>query len=101
MGFATWDCDRAVTELEPLVQGQWPGATIPHIVSHRPCDTYFPGPDVWGTEARVRTGGPATSAITQPPVFAIALRFIWEAMPEATRHECRERLARLYRAALA
>src|SRR5262249_54970859 len=54
-----------------------------------------------GTETRIRAGGPATSGLTQPPVFAIALRFIWEAMPEATRREHRERVDRLYRAALA
>jgi mannosylglycerate hydrolase len=101
MGFATWDCDRALTELEHLVQGQWPDGMIPHIVFHRPRETYFPGPEVWGTEKRIRTGGPATSGITQPPVFATALRFVWDAMPEAARDPHRERVTRLYRAALA
>ena len=24
MGFATWDCDRALAELEHLAEGQWP-----------------------------------------------------------------------------
>src|SRR4029077_9646735 len=63
MGFATWDPDRALTELEHLAHGQWPDGMIPHIVFHRPSDTYFPGPEVWGTEARVRVGGPATSGL--------------------------------------
>jgi len=101
MGFATWDCDRALTELERLAQGQWPDGMIPHIVFHRPSETYFPGPDVWGTESRRRAGGPATSGLTQPPVFATALRFVWEAMPDSARRERRERAAGLYRAALA
>ena len=101
MGFATWDCDRALTELERLVEGQWPDGMIPHIVFHRPSETYFPGPDVWGTGGRIRAGGPATSGITQPPVFATALRFVWEAMPDATRRDRLQRAARLYRAALA
>ena len=96
MGFATWDCDRALTELERLVEGQWPDGMIPHIVFHRPSETYFPGPDVWGTGARIRAGGPATSGITQPPVFATALRFVWEAMPDATRRDRLQRAARLY-----
>jgi hypothetical protein len=101
MGFATWDCDRALTELEHLAEGQWPDGMIPHIVFHRPSETYFPGPDVWGTEARSRADGPPTSGLTQPPVFGTALRFVWEAMPEESRRTRRERVARLYRAALA
>ena len=101
MGFATWDPDRALTELEHLALGQWPDGMIPHIVFHRPSDTYFPGPEVWGTEARIRAGGPATSGLTQPPVFATALRFVWEAMPDESRRAHRERVASLHRAALA
>jgi hypothetical protein len=101
MGFATWDPDRALTELEHLAAGQWPDGMIPHIVFHRPSDTYFPGPDVWGTEGRRHAGGPATSGITQPPVFATALRFVWEAMPEDARRVRRERVTALYRAAVA
>jgi glycogen debranching enzyme len=101
MGFATWDVDRALTELERLAEGQWPDGMIPHIVFHRQSDTYFPGPDVWGTEGRRRAGGPATSGITQPPVFATALRFVWDALPDGGRPARRERVARLYRAALA
>ena len=69
MGFALYDADRAFRELERLVEGQWPDGMIPHIVFHQESDTYFPGPDVWRTRHTV-----ATSGITQPPVFAIALR---------------------------
>jgi glycogen debranching enzyme len=101
MGFATWDPDRALTELEHLARGQWPDGMIPHIVFHRPSDTYFPGPEVWGTEARIRAGGLATSGLTQPPVFATALRFVWESMPDESRREHRERVASLHGAALA
>jgi glycogen debranching enzyme len=101
MGFATWDPGRALTELEHLIQGQWPDGMIPHIVFHRSSDTYFPGPEVWGTDTRRRAGGPATSGITQPPVLAIALRFIWDALSDGARSQYRERVARLYRAALA
>ena len=60
---------RAYRELERLVEGQWPDGMIPHIVFHQPSDTYFPGPDVWRTRHTVPTSG-----ITQPPVFAMALR---------------------------
>jgi hypothetical protein len=101
MGFATWDVDRALTELEQLARGQWTDGMIPHIVFHGPSDTYFPGPDVWGTGSRAPAGRPATSGITQPPVFATALRFVWDAMPDDARRARRERVAALYRAALA
>ncbi len=101
MGFATWDGDRALTELERLVEGQWPDGMIPHVVFHRPSDTYFPGPEVWGTEASRPAGGPPTSGLTQPPVFATALRFVWEALPDDACREHRARAARLYRAAMA
>ncbi len=92
MGFATWDVDRALSELERLVQGQWADGMIPHIVFHQPADTYFPGPDVWRTSHRI-----ATSGISQPPVFGYALAFIAERAEP--RHE--PRIAALFRAALA
>lgn len=71
MGFATYDIDRALRELERLAEGQWDDGMIPHIVFHAPADSYFPGPEIWGTHHRI-----ATSGITQPPVFASALKFI-------------------------
>ena len=71
MGFATYDIDRALRELERLAEGQWDDGMIPQIVFHAPADSYFPGPEVWGTKHRI-----ATSGITQPPVFATALKFI-------------------------
>ncbi len=74
MGFATFDVDRAYRELERLIEGQWDDGMIPHIVFHAPSDTYFPGPDVWGTRHQVPTSG-----ITQPAVFGIALRHVHEA----------------------
>lgn len=100
MGFATYDVDRAYRELERLVEGQWPDGMIPHIVFHAPSDDYFPGPDVWGTSSRIRPGGPATSGITQPPVFATALAFVDRLARESATPRARERSEVLYRAAL-
>ena len=54
-----------------------------------------------GHRIRAPAGGPATSGITQPPVFATALRFVWDALPDGVRRERKERMAGLYRAALA
>jgi len=95
MGFATFDVDRAYRELERLVEGQWDDGMIPHIVFHAPSDTYFPGPEVWGTSHPVPTSG-----ITQPPVFGMALRQIHEAARAAGRPDATERTRVLYRAAL-
>ncbi len=73
MGFATFDIDRALSELEALARGQWADGMIPQIIFHKPAETYFPGPDVWRTNHSIPTSG-----ITQPPVFALALDFIAE-----------------------
>ena len=39
MGFATFDIDRALTELEFLYSGQWASGLVPHIMFHRDADT--------------------------------------------------------------
>lgn len=77
-GFATFDLDRAWTEVETLLSGQWPSGMIPHILFHRPDPGYFPGPDVWGADQ----GPIPSSGISQPPVAASFVRAIWEASPE-------------------
>jgi len=71
LGWATFDEDRAWREVERLLEGQWDDGMVPHIVFHQPSDTYFPGPEVWGTRHRVPTSG-----ITQPPVLATTVRRI-------------------------
>lgn len=93
MGWATFDEERAWRELERLVEGQWDEGMVPHIVFHAPSDDYFPGPDVWRTRHSIPTSG-----ITQPPVFATALRRVIEI---ARSPDAQARAARLYRCALA
>lgn len=95
MGFATYDVDRAYRELERLIEGQWDDGLIPHIVFHAPSDTYFPGPEVWGTNHRVPTSG-----ITQPPVFGMALRHVHDAAVAAGLPDAQERSRVLFQAAL-
>ena len=95
MGFATYDVDRAYRELERLAEGQWDDGMIPHIVFHAPSDTYFPGPDVWGTKHRIPTSG-----ITQPPVFGMALRQVHEAALREGRSDADARTRALFRVAL-
>ena len=80
LGFASFNIDRAWTELETLMSAQWPNGMVPHIVFHQRDDSYFPGPEEWGTGA-----DPASSGITQPPVAASVARMIYERNPEQGR----------------
>lgn len=84
MGWASFDVARAWREVERLLEGQWQDGRIPHIVFHAPADTYFPGPDVWGTQHT-----PPTSGIVQPPVLATAVRAVFAADPDRARADAR------------
>ncbi|MFP5489662.1 MAG: MGH1-like glycoside hydrolase domain-containing protein [Acidimicrobiia bacterium] len=86
-GWSTFDVDRAWTEIETLLTGQWETGMVPHIVFHRPDDGYFPGPDVWRVDH-----APPTSGISQPPVLASMARRVLDADPEGGL----PRLAALY-----
>ncbi len=74
-GLAQFDLDRAWTEIETLLSGQWPNGMVPHILVHAPDPGYFPGPDVWGTDGH---GPVPSSGISQPPVAASFVRRIWD-----------------------
>ncbi|MDJ0640035.1 MAG: trehalase family glycosidase [Paracoccaceae bacterium] len=71
-GIATFDPDRAWTEVETLMSGQWPSGMVPHILFHKPDPGYFPGPEVWGADH----GPIPSSGISQPPVAATLIREI-------------------------
>lgn len=73
LGFATFDRDRAWTEIETLFNGQWDDGFLPHIIFWKDDDGYFPGSSVWGTNK-----DPKSSGITQPPVAATAVRWLYE-----------------------
>jgi hypothetical protein len=78
----TFDERRAWKEFETLFSGQWDashfgGANdgfLAQITFHKDSDSYFPGPDQWGTDAlRIRT-----STISQPPLHATMVRWMLE-----------------------
>jgi mannosylglycerate hydrolase len=79
-GLAEFDLPRAWVELETLMSGRWPDGMVPHILFHQPDPSYFPGPDVWGTDDRRPI---ASSGISQPPVAATVARALLEQDPEA------------------
>ena len=107
IGLARISVPRAITEMRTLLNAQWTTGMIPHIV-FTDVPGYFPGPDVWGTDAAVaRPAGVQTSGICQPPVHAIAVARILEAgrrrggedrvEAEAFAAECVPRLAAWHR----
>ena len=77
VGFATFDVDRAWTEIETLFSGQWTNGMVPHILFHQVDPGYFPGPDVWQG-----TGPIPSSGISQPPVAATLVRRVFDTDPK-------------------
>lgn len=82
LGWITFDEPRAWQEIETLFSGMWTSSDygggseglLGHITFHENADSYFPGPDEWGTQAlRLRT-----SSISQPPLHATMVRWMLE-----------------------
>ena len=70
MGYASWNQERAETELRSLFSGQWRNGLLPHIVFTDGA-RYFPGPEFWQTERSPDAPeSPKTSGIVQPPIHA-------------------------------
>ncbi len=77
IGWCAIDVDRALLELETLLDGAWPDGRVPHIRFHDLEGQYFPGPAFWGTVDR--------SSISQPPVWAAAARRVFDRGGDRTR----------------
>lgn len=73
LGWMKIDERRAWQEAETMFRGQWDNGMVPHILFHKDAESYFPGPDVWGSDKTI-----PSSAISQPPVWATAIRFMYE-----------------------
>lgn len=90
LGWITFDEPRAWDEFAWLLKGQWHGGVndgfIAHITFHRAADSYFPGPEEWG----LTNLSPPTSSISQPPLHATMLRWMWQRARDKTL--ARERL---------
>jgi glycogen debranching enzyme len=72
IGYASWNQERAETELRSLFSGQWRDGLLPHIVFTDGA-RYFPGPEFWQTErSPAAPDQPKTSGIVQPPIHASA-----------------------------
>jgi glycogen debranching enzyme len=72
IGYASWNQERAETELRSLFAGQWRDGLLPHIVFTDGA-RYFPGAEFWQTERSPDAPAtPRTSGIVQPPIHATA-----------------------------
>ncbi len=94
LGLAEFDEARAWEEIRTLFAHQWKNGMVPHIVFHQDSDSYFPGPDIWGT-AKMKT---PTSGISQPPVAATCVRFLYEkcADQQQARAEIRALIPKIF-----
>lgn len=73
LGWLKFDETRAWQELEVLISGQWEDGMIPHILFHKESDSYFPGPDIWGSDKKVKS-----TSISQPPVLTTIVKILCE-----------------------
>ncbi len=85
IGLATFDADRAADELRAVFRGQWANGMLPHMIFAN--DVADVGSKrIW--QSRKFADAPrdvATSCITQPPIAAIAVWHVAQALPAAER----------------
>jgi hypothetical protein len=72
IGYSYFDQQKAMDEISNMFKGQWQNGMLPHINFHQLNPNYFPGPDVWRTQA-LSPSNVATSGVTQPSVFGFVL----------------------------
>ena len=65
LGWRHFDRPRAWREIITLLEAQWEGGMVPHIVFRSDDPDYFPGPCVWRTDTH-----PPSSGHSQPPVLS-------------------------------
>lgn len=76
IGYARYQQKKAEQELLSLFEGQWTNGMLPHII-FRYRGEYFPGPEFWQTDLSPCAPRIRTSGITQPPVHAIAVWYVY------------------------
>ncbi len=90
LGYAAYDIDRALTELDSLMDGQWQNGMVPHIVFHEFEEHYAPGPLDWQVPSHLTAKpGVCTSGITQPPIIGTVLARIYASCPDKEAYHLR------------
>lgn len=92
IGLRHVDVQRAATELESLLRGQWANGMMPNIILSAE-GHYWAGKDFWHSEVSdYAPKGVATSGLTQPPLLAIAVLAVARKMPTPEAHLFLKRL---------
>jgi glycogen debranching enzyme len=85
IGLATFDIERARTELASAFRAQWRNGMLPQITYRPGVEGYSPGPSLWQTERSPNApSGFETSGITQHPLHTVAA---WSIHERATDEE--------------
>lgn len=87
MGLVHIDEKLAYEEIRSLLSGQWKNGLVAQITFNPNEKKYFPGPAFWGTES-FATGEIITSGITQPPLLAIAVAYVYQ--QAKNRHQAKD-----------
>lgn len=97
IGYTHYAPERAQSELDSILRGQWKNGLLPHIIFNPQARGYFPDPNYWKTEDHSPKGTP-TSGIVQPPVHAIAaLKYYLHSRDEKTMSRWFPRLKMFHR----
>jgi hypothetical protein len=94
LGWSCVDSDRAMREVESLLEGQWKNGMIPHIVFHEYEEDYAPGPLDWQVPEELTHKSICTSGITQPPIIGSVLLRLYQRCDKPA--ESHARFAALY-----
>ncbi|MGC6479212.1 MAG: MGH1-like glycoside hydrolase domain-containing protein [Flavobacteriaceae bacterium] len=79
IGYAYFDMDKAKSEIESLLSGQWENGLIPHIIFHQESDSYFPGPDFHQSILHPKSvKNKRSTGMTQPPVLGFVLEKLYQ-----------------------
>ncbi|WP_046744415.1 amylo-alpha-1,6-glucosidase [Kordia zhangzhouensis] len=78
IGLAHVDMEKAIQEMETLLDAQWENGFIPHIIFHTETDSYFPGADFHCSHLHPSASKKYKSTgMTQPPVAGFALHKLY------------------------
>ncbi|WP_136683212.1 MGH1-like glycoside hydrolase domain-containing protein [Falsirhodobacter xinxiangensis] len=76
LALAETDPVRGWTEMETLLENQWPDGMVPHLIYHQPSEA-FPADSLWVTGRPVTTSG-----LTVPPLAGMVLLRLHRAAPD-------------------
>jgi hypothetical protein len=87
IGLATFDWERAATEVESILAARWREGMLPHVrYDLRRLADYFPGPDRWPqAQAHMADSAVRASGITNPPLVVTAALLVGRRQPDRER----------------